>query len=278
MSPETLFRESPGLNGDALDHEFLSHIAAAPIANYPDLELAEAMVALLEIELTDYGTGMRQRITNADARLLIRTSKILLRRIGIPFPDLPFLDLESFRRFWIQNDMANSYALRRTYIQEMVSPISSIIEERYLTLQISTVLTPISTPSDPKWLMIEEEIRQLRSRFAQAQTAQDFCGVGLACVRIQELLGDIAYDPDKHLPDGFEVPSRGQTANRFGQIIDTALDGSENQKVRALSRKIIDFAQDVKHSGNPSKRDAAIACDATIILVSTIRNLVDPPL
>jgi len=49
--------------------------------------------------------------------------------------------------------------------------------------------------------------------------------IGNDCVAVLERLSDAAFDPDKHLPDGDEVPPVAKTKLRFGMIIDSSASG-----------------------------------------------------
>jgi hypothetical protein len=51
--------------------------------------------------------------------------------------------------------------------------------------------------------------------------------------------------------------------------------GSENATLRKLARSTIEYAQHVKHSGTPTRREAGIAADAVIQLANILRRLDD---
>ena len=78
------------------------------------------------------------------------------------------------------------------------------------------------------WPAVDEEIRELRRRFEYAVTPQECKDVGLRCVTVTELLGDVVYDPIKHVTPGEEPASRGQTKIRFERYIEAQLPGREN--------------------------------------------------
>ena len=76
---------------------------------------------------------------------------------------------------------------------------------------------------------------------------------------VTELLGDVVYDPATHVKPGEEPASRGQTKIRFERCIEAQLPGKDNAPTRSLAKAVVVFAQEVKHSSTPTRRDAGIA-------------------
>ena len=189
-----------------------------PLPGVPDIELCDGLVHLIRTEFTAFGTGKTQRITDADSRLLLRACKAACTRVVITFPSLPFRDLEGFKQYWIEEEMANNYAKRRRYLEIVFGanrrrdfePIGSEPGEMSWSRRYLHVAGPGGRQSTPR----SDELRQ---QFAVAQTAQDHCAVGAACVRVLEHLGEVAFDPAVHLttrcadpsPEPDEGPLRG---------------------------------------------------------------------
>jgi hypothetical protein len=283
--PDTSMREADffvGRDSDSgpysqvrLRDDLLRQAINSPLPDVPDIELCDALVRLTRAEFTAFGTGMTQRITDADSRLLMRGCRAVCARAGITFPNLPFGDLEGFRDYWIAEDMAYNYAKRRRYLELKFEPIEEEILNRSLGTWPDVLITPVSPRDGTGWEAIDAEIRELRQRFAVARTDQDHCAVGAACVRILEHLGEVAFDPASHLTDGAPMPPRDRTKDRFEAVISHAVPGPENDRLRKLARALVEQAQEVKHSRTPSRRDAGIAADCVIALVNVLRRLVD---
>lgn len=104
-------------------------------------------------------------------------------------------------------------------------------------------------------------------------TPQDCKDVGLRCVTVTELLGDLVYDPAKHVAPGEEAAPRGKTKIRFERYIDAQLPGKDNGPTRTLAKAIVVFAQEVKHSSSPTRREAGIAGDSVILLANVLKRL-----
>jgi hypothetical protein len=119
------------------------------------------------------------------------------------------------------------------------------------------------------------EISELRRHFLAAHSPQDCPSVGLDCVAVTEALSAQVYDPTRHLGEGEDEPSVANTKVRIGRFIEDAAAGSDNAALRKLARAAIEFAQHVKHSKTPTRREAGIAADAVILLANILRRLTE---
>src|SRR5215216_6603992 len=116
-------RDSGTFSQKRLRDDLLRRIINGPLPDVPDIKLCGVIVHLIRTEFTAFGSGMTQRITDADSRLLLRACKAAFARAGIAFPSLPFHDLEGFRGYWIEEGMSGNYAKRRRYLEIMFEPI-----------------------------------------------------------------------------------------------------------------------------------------------------------
>ncbi len=123
---------------------------------------------------------------------------------------------------------------------------------------------------------MDAEISELRRHFLNAKTPQDYRNVGLDCVAVTEELSRQVYDPTRHCRAGEEVPPVANTKQRIERFVEDAAAGSDNAALRKLARACIEFAQSVKHSTTPSRREAGIAADAVIQLSNLLRRLTEP--
>ena len=58
-----------------LRDDLLRQIINGPLPGVPEIELCDVLVQLTRTEFTAYGMGMKQRITDADSRLLVRACR-----------------------------------------------------------------------------------------------------------------------------------------------------------------------------------------------------------
>lgn len=241
-----------------------------------DLDLADALVRLAHQEFEAFGTsGGNHLQDDEDVHLLLRACQRVTARCSVSFPALPFRDFKGFYKYWVREGMKDSYAARRGYLDQVFAPVEEAIAHLIERSWDEDLTDAVSPHSQTGWPDIDREINELRRRFKVAHSAQDHSAVGGACVRIVELLGEAAFDPDRHLPVGQDLPRRDQTKNRFDLIIAAELPGKDNDTVRKLARSVVEMAQEVKHRATPSRRDAGIAADSVIILANILRRIRD---
>lgn len=259
--------------GSLLRHDILELAINGELPDVSEIDLASILVQIVHRELRVFGTDGSNRIDDDDTPLLVRACTRCCSRIGVDFPVLPFRDLSGFRTYWISQGMSGSWEARRSYLESVFQPITQQVQELYLHSWKDELATPISPHSSTGWLELDAEIKQLRRRFEVARTSQDHAAVGTACVRVLEHLGDLAFDPDVHVPTGESIPTRDQTKRRFDLIVDHEFPGQNNLALRKLARACVELAHAVKHRQTPLRRDAGIAADSVILLANMIRRL-----
>ena len=284
MQPDDLLVPPKGALDQPLDewggswqlrYELLNQMIEAPLDDESDISVASSLVRLVHSELEAHGTSGAVRLpADADLQLLVRAATRVCSRVGVDFPRLPFRTYQGFYKYWVANDMKGSWAARRDYLDATLGPVEDQLFDLETRSWEESLAQAVSPHSDTGWTDVDREIQQLRRKFEVARTDQDHSAVGVACVRILEFLGEAAFDAQRHLPATEPVPARDATKLRFDLIIAAELQGSESAEVRKLARSTVELAQKIKHRPTPSRRDAGIAADSTIILVNIVRRLV----
>lgn len=255
----------------AFDHALTDQIRRGPVEGRADVEVAIALCQLVHEQLQGYGTDSSQAIDDGEVGAAIIALGAVLRRLTVAF-DLPFRNFTTFRSHWIKNGASNSWQARRDILDKLFEPLHlQLIRLEERTLE--ALALPISPRADLGWPYVDEEIRELRRRFATAVTTQDYRAIGTYCIGVLESLGEVAYDQSRHLREGETVPSRDKTNIRIGRYIEDALPGRRNEDLRGLATKAGAFAHHVKHSPTPTRREAGIASDAVILLANILRRL-----
>lgn len=257
-----------------LNDDLLNEFRDGNYHDYGEVEVAGGLVKLLHNQYAGYGTSGAE-IDNEESIKLLKVTRMVVQRVGLDFPDVPFRDFEGFYRYWKREGMTNSWAARRDYIAELFSHLEEQLEHLEDQEYTDNLASPISPKGALGWPAIDREIAQLRKRFLVATTPQDFSAVGTACVRILEGLSRVAYDPSRHLRDGETEPPVDKTKQRLSRVAEDALTGHDNAKMRKLFDGTIEVAHSVKHSTTPTRKEAGIASDATILLANIIRRLSD---
>jgi hypothetical protein len=280
VRPDDFFSddEIPGPFGNVGRHlrmDLLTQVRQRPIEGIDDIEIAVPLAALIHDELEKYGTDGSQVMSEAEVRVALLALKAVDDRLAITDVDVPFRDFGSFRTWWTRHDAYGSWQARRNLLRDIFDPLHdqlALLEQRSLA---STLVDPVSPHRRTGWSAVDTEISEMRRHFQAARTAQDYRNVGLDCVSVTETLSAQAYDVDRNLRDGETEPPVANTKQRLDRFVEDAAAGPDNAALRKLARATIEFAQHVKHSGTPTRREAGIAADSVIQLANILRRLDD---
>jgi len=209
-----------------------------------------------------------------EIRLVLRTSRRVLDRVGL-FLDLPFSDFRTFKTYWVANDGYGSWQARPDMLNGLFEPVHLELARREDGEITSTLARPVTSHPGTGWSRVDDEVNELRRHFQMARSEQDYRNVGNDCVAVLERLSEAAFDADRHLPDGEEIPPVAKTKLRFDMIINSSAGGSDNAEIRKVARAVVELAQAVKHRTTPSRSDAGIAADSVIQLVNILRRLTE---
>jgi hypothetical protein len=132
---------------------------------------------------------------------------------------------------------------------------------------------PVSPHTKTGWPTVDMELTQLRRRFRTAATPQDYRDAGNRSVAVLEAVSRTIYDPAVHLRDGETEPPRDKTKHRISRHVEDSLAGKDNEAIRGIVVKTIELAHSVKHSTEPTRREAGIAADAVIMLANILRRV-----
>ncbi len=276
MTPEDFFRDNEldPMADSVLDRDLLVRLRSGSDAKRSDVEVGVALLRLAHDELEAFGTDGSERTSEEEIRLVLRTSRRVLDRVGLSL-DLPFSDFRTFKTFWVANDGYGSWQARRDMLNGLFEPVHLELTRREDGEITSTLARPVTSHPGTGWSRVDDEVNELRRHFQVARSEQDYRNVGNDCVAVLERLSEAAFDADRHLPDGEEIPPVAKTKLRFDMIINSSAGGSDNAEIRKVARAVVELAQAVKHRSTPSRRDAGIAADSVIQLVNILRRLTE---
>ncbi len=276
MGPEDFVCGAGAFGGASLNSSLLEALRSGPLLGHTDVEAAIGLAQLVDDELTANGTGGGGLLTaDRDMAAMLAALRASLRRLGVEFA-VPFRNYATFKTHWISIGASGSWQARRELVRELFDPIHQqllIMETRHQ----QSVADPISPRAYTGWARVDDEVRELRKRFAIASTPQDYRAIGSHCVGVLEALSAQVYDPAVHLAEGQKEPPVDQTKTRLAAYVSTSLGGQRNEDVRGLAVKAIALAHHVKHSHTTTRRDAGIAADAVVLLAHVLRRLSEAP-
>jgi hypothetical protein len=249
-----------------------------PLDGVSDVDASAALARLLHDELEIFGThGNGAHLDDADMKGAIQALKAATGRLGIECA-LPFRDFSGFYKHWRSCGAVGNggWQARRDILDALFDPLHDQLAELEEMAVGSSLASPATTHHRTGWPKVDTEISELRRHFASAHTPQDYRAVGLDCVAVTEALSETVYNPKKHLRDGEDEPPVAKTKMRLDRFVDDASSGPSNAAVRKLVKATVELAQEVKHSGGPTRRDAGIAADTVILLANMLRRLDEP--
>ncbi len=254
--------------------DLIEALRAGSIEDVDDLDAAVGLSMLVHEELTSFGTSGGERVTNAQMSDCLRSLHAVLKRLDVAF-SLPFRDLSTFHSHWVRVGAKGSYQARRDLLESLFEPLHAglhRLEERAFEAALAG---PVSPHGATGWAKVDREVEELRKRFRQGTTPQDYRAVGTHTIGVIEALSRTVYNPAKHLREGELEPPVAKSKHRLERFVDDAAPGPANAEVRGLARKTIELAHTVKHSETPTRRDAGIAADACVLLANILRRLAD---
>jgi hypothetical protein len=255
--------------------DLFERLRRGPLPQASDLEAGSALTRLLHREFEAYGTDGVVRLQDNEVETALKALRSTLKRLGLDPLNLPFRNFSTFFGYWRQNGLSGSWQARRDCLAQFFDPLYGqldLLEERELESELAV---PASPRGRLGWPAVDVEIEQLRQRFRAAATPQDYSAVGTACVRVLEMLGDVVYDPSRHLREGEEIPPRDKTKQRIGRYVEVAMPTAGNSNIKGLIKAAIETAHEVKHRRTPDRITAGIAADAVILLANILRRLKD---
>jgi hypothetical protein len=123
------------------------------------------------------------------------------------------------------------------------------------------------------WKRVDNQLAQLRERFATARSVEDFQALGLLCRDIFISLAEATF-ADEHLPKGEEIPGSADAKRRLAMVVDAVAAGVPNRELRVLLKANLDLANKVQHTRAATLDEAAIVAEATVVSVNLMRVLI----
>lgn len=280
MGPNDFFEETETISPwtteptitTKLRKDFLNELRAGPVAGTDDLDAAVALTHLVWDELIAFGTGGGNTLDDTEVAIAQRALTATLSRIGIML-SFPWRDFNTFKAHWVRNGCSGSWQARRDLLEGLFAPVQAELDRQEDAQFRAVNAEAVSPHTKIGWPKVDEELTELRRRFRTATTTQDYRDVGNRSVAVLEALSRTIYDPAVHLRDGETEPPADKTKQRLGRYVEDSLAGRDNEAIRGVANKVIELAHSVKHSTEPTRREAGIIADAVIILANILRRV-----
>lgn len=254
--------------------ELVQQLAKGPIPGDVALDTAIALTQLVHGQYQAYGTDGKHQLSDIESREALRSLQAVLRRQRIAF-EPPWSDFPSFRSYWNAHEGRGSWQARREMLADQFEPVLRALEAAQDQAAVNELTRGISPRRELGWPAVDDQIEQLRQRFATAATPVDYKDVGNRCVGVLEALSALVYDPAVDCPAGAHTPPIDKTDLRIGAYVDRRLPGSANEELRGLVKKASALSHKMKHSPKADRTSSGIAADAVILLANMLRRLSD---
>lgn len=262
-----------------LDIDLIGKIINASSDRPSDIDALDGVIRLLRRELE---RAERSTLTDSDLESLTKAYRVLCVRVGVQGERLPFRDWTEYWR-WRRRERFDDYGdiesaeAQDDYWDNFFNELEQHVQERVEATWFHDLLNAVSPLERTGWNAVDNEISELRKRFANARTAADHSAVGHQCVRVIEKLAIAAFEYYVHGSFASGNPSPTDTKNRFEAVISAHASGRESELLRKIAKDAVNLAQDVKHRHTPGRADAGIAADAVIFLANVLRRLRNRP-
>lgn len=255
-----------------LRKNLLNELRAGPVAGTDDLDAAVALTHLVWDELIAFGTSGGNTLDDKEVAIAQRALTATLSRVGIVL-SFPWRDFNTFKAHWVRNGCSGSWQARRDLLEGLFASVQAELDRQEDAQFRAVNAEAVSPHTKIGWPKVDEELTELRRRFRTATTTQDYRDVGNRSVAVLEALSRTIYDPAVHLRDGETEPPANKTKQRLGRYVEDSLAGNDNEAIRGVANRVIELAHSVKHSTEPTRREAGIIADAVIMLANILRRV-----
>lgn len=250
----------------------LTELRAGPVVGTDDLNAAVALTHLVWDELIAFGTSGGNTLDDKEVALAQRALTATLSRIGITL-SFPWRDFNTFKAHWLRNGCSGSWQARRDLLEQLFAPVQAELDRQEDAQFRAVNAEAVSPHTKTGWPKVDTELTELRRRFRTAATTQDYRDTGNRAVAVLEAISRTVYDPAVHVREGETELSPDKTKLRISRYVEDSLAGKDNEAIRGVVVKTIELAHSVKHSTEPTRREAGIAADAVIMLANILRRV-----
>lgn len=269
--PEFVLRYSDGTT--SVDRDLLTLIRTGFSTNVDEVALAIKLLRIVENEFERFGTDGSEAFSNDDSREALLALQMCCKRLGFVHFVLPFRDFSSFRSWWISRGARGSWQARRDLLEEVFGEIAVALDNRFLEIQEKMLVHPLNSEALSSWPEIQSEINELRRHVASATSAADLRNIGNDCVSILERLSEFTYSHQIHGLPNADEPAVSKTKIRLTSIIEHEYLSQSKSELKRLVSTLIDLAQAIKHTSDPTELDTLVLADTLVFLISVIDRI-----
>jgi hypothetical protein len=239
-------------------------LAAESPEQLSDADLTTALDEMQDLMTKVATGGPLIQTVNSQYRQLSRLVDVELLRRGIANPNT-FTDLWKWYDRWNGSDLP-SWKSRRTFISDLLRPAQAQLRDHIAGV-------PLRDDAPTGWSRVDRCLDRIRKRLEEAQTEEDYQGVGLLCREALISLAVNVYDPERHGSVDATTPSDTDAKRMLEAYVAGEFPGGANEEIRRAARSSVVFADALQHRRTATFRDAALSFATTRAVVSVITIL-----
>jgi len=175
----------------------------------------------------------------------------------------PYEDLWAWYGKWSDGSLP-SYQSRRTFLSEVFIPLIKTIRG----MNTASVNPVFEEPTG--WHRVDRSMGEIKLRLAQANSEEQYQGIGLLARETLISLAQAVYNPDLHTSSDDVQPSKTDAKRMIEAYISTELEGKSYENVRRHARASHDLANDLTHKRTADFRLAALCAEATNAVINIL--------
>jgi len=185
-----------------------------------------------------------------------------LESMGIADPN-QFTTLWMWYERWKASDLP-SYQSRRAFVADLYS---SLLEQLRKAEIVPILLPPTG------WKRVDRVLYGAKRGLLNANTEEEYQGLGLLCREVMISLAQAVYDPAAHDARDGVTPSATDAYRMLEGYIDATLPGKANEATRRFVKASLALANELQHDRRATYRNAALCVDATGNLVNAVATI-----
>ena len=220
-----------------------------------DAQIADAKAILISVATG----GPKINSVNNRYQLLSKQIQSTLKPLGIDTSKI-YVDLWAWYSVW--STQFKTYQERRDHI-------SSIFKE--IEVALSTLGEDnFNDVDETGWAKVDRGIREIKTRFRQANTEEQLNAVGVLCRETLINVAQVIFDPELHSKYSDVPPSPTDSKRMIDCFFAHELGEKENENLRRFAKDANMLANELTHRRSISRRDAAICVNATFATINII--------
>lgn len=175
----------------------------------------------------------------------------------------PYKDLWEWYGKWSDGSLS-SYQSRRTFLSEMFVPLVETI----MGMNTASVNPIFEAPTG--WNRVDRSMGEIKLRLAQANSEEQYQGIGLLSRETLISLAQAVYNPELHTVIDGITPSKTDANRMIEAYISTVLKGKPNENIRRHTKASLGLANELTHKRTADFRLAALCAEATNAVVNIL--------